>query len=127
MRGRERLPAPLVDSQQSSGREAASLLHMAWVWTALGGVYDPELGLDIVSLGLVYNVRDESGTVVIEMTLTTPGCPAAETLPEMARTAIAEAASTPVGVDIQIVWDPPWSPSMIDEEAAATMGFHVRR
>ncbi len=51
-------------------------------WSALGGVYDPELCLDVVSLGLVYGVHDEDGTVVVEMTLTTPGGPASESLPD---------------------------------------------
>lgn len=104
-----------------------SPLDVAWVWAALSGVYDPELGLDVVSLGLVYDVRDEDGTIVIEMTLTTPGCPASETLPEMARAAIAESAENPGAIDVRIVWDPPWSPALIDEEAAAAFGFRVRR
>ncbi|MHB8430795.1 MAG: metal-sulfur cluster assembly factor [Acidimicrobiales bacterium] len=102
-------------------------LDQAWVWAALGRVYDPELGLDVVSLGLVYDVRGEDGTIVVEMTLTTPGCPASESLPEMVRAAIAESAESPDAVDVRIVWDPPWSPALIDEEAAEALGFRVRR
>src|ERR1022692_2699689 len=94
---------------------------------ALGCVYDPELCLDVVSLGLVYDVRDEEGTVVVEMTLTTPGCPASETLPEMARAAVAEAVGDDVtAVDVRVVWDPPWSPAMIDNAAAEALGFRIR-
>ena len=95
-------------------------------WDALRGVYDPELYLDVVSLGLVYAVRAEGGTVVVDMTMTTPGCPASEVLPEMARTAIADAVNGAVVVDVRVVWDPPWSPAMIDEEAAAALGFRAR-
>ncbi|HUZ40718.1 MAG TPA: iron-sulfur cluster assembly protein [Acidimicrobiales bacterium] len=95
-------------------------------WDALGTVHDPELYLDIVSLGLVYDVREEDGTIVVEMTLTTPGCPASETLPEMSRAAVVEAVDSSTPVDVRIVWDPPWSPAMIDVEAAAAAGFRVR-
>jgi len=94
-------------------------------WDALRGVYDPELYLDVVSLGLVYDVRDENGAVVVEMTMTTPGCPASEVLPEMARAAIAAAADGGVEVDVRVVWDPPWSPAMIDEDAARALGFRA--
>ena len=103
---------------------AAEVLDAAW--DALRGVYDPELYLDVVSLGLVYDVRAEGGTVVVEMTMTTPGCPASEVLPEMAGAAIAEAVDGAVEVDVRVVWDPPWSPAMIDEEAAAALGFRAR-
>lgn len=95
-------------------------------WDALGCVYDPELCLDVVSLGLVYDIRDEDGTVVVDMTLTTPGCPASESLPEMARAAVADAVGTAAGVDVRVVWDPPWSPAMIDDEAARALGFRGR-
>ncbi|HEY5266525.1 MAG TPA: iron-sulfur cluster assembly protein [Acidimicrobiales bacterium] len=96
------------------------------VWGALGTVHDPELYLDIVSLGLVYDVREEDGTVVVEMTLTTPGCPASETISEMTRAAVVDVVDSSTPVDVRIVWDPPWSPAMIDAEAAAAAGFRVR-
>lgn len=94
-------------------------------WSALGCVYDPELCLDVVSLGLVYDVHDEDGTVVVEMTLTTPGCPAAESLPEMARTAIQEALGDTASIEVRVVWDPPWSPAMMHEDAAGALGFRL--
>ncbi len=95
-------------------------------WDALRCVYDPELYLDVVSLGLVYDVRDENGAVVVEMTMTTPGCPASEVLPEMARRAVADALGEGAAVDVRVVWDPPWSPTMIDEDAARALGFRSR-
>ena len=95
-------------------------------WRALETVFDPELYLDVVSLGLVYDVREEDGTIVVVMTLTTPGCPASESLSEMARAAIVQVVGHSTPVDVRLVWDPPWSPAMIDAEAAAALGFRVR-
>ncbi|MHB1548535.1 MAG: metal-sulfur cluster assembly factor [Acidimicrobiales bacterium] len=105
-------------------RSASDALDAAW--EALRGVYDPELYLDVVSLGLVYDVRAEGDDLVVDMTMTTPGCPASEVLPEMARAAIADAVDDAVGVEVRVVWDPPWSPAMIDEDAAAALGFRAR-
>ncbi len=95
-------------------------------WNALAGVYDPELYVDVVSLGLVYGVREEAGTLVIEMTMTTPGCPVSESLPEEAGAVVRQATGTAVPVEVRVVWDPPWSPAMMDETAAAALGFRVR-
>ena len=117
-------PGALADAGRWPELSASDVLDAAW--DALRGVYDPELYLDVVSLGLVYDVRAEAGTVVVEMTMTTPGCPASEVLPEMARTAIADAVDGAVEVDVRVVWDPPWSPAMIDEEAAEALGFRAR-
>ena len=103
---------------------ASDVLDAAW--DALRGVYDPELYLDVVSLGLVYDIRDENGAVIVDMTMTTPGCPASEVLPEMARVAITEAVGELVPVEVRIVWDPPWSPAMIDDDAASNLGFRAR-
>ena len=94
-------------------------------WNALAGVYDPELYLEVVSLGLVYDVRVDDGVLVVEMTMTTPGCPVSESLPEEARTAVRQAAGDSLPVDVRVVWDPPWDPSMKDEGAASALGFRV--
>ncbi|HET9093019.1 MAG TPA: metal-sulfur cluster assembly factor [Acidimicrobiales bacterium] len=90
---------------------------------ALSSVYDPELCLDVVSLGLVYSISEEDGVLAIEMTLTTPGCPAAESLPVMARAAVEAALGGSSEVRVTVVWDPPWDPSMLNMEAAAALGF----
>lgn len=95
-------------------------------WDALGQVYDPELGLDLVSLGLVYEVREEAGRVVVAMTLTTPGCPAAESLPEIAEGAVRVALGPASDAEVRLVWDPPWSPAMMSEEAAGALGLRRR-
>lgn len=92
-------------------------------WAALRDVFDPELGLDVVALGLVYRLHAEDSRLSVEMTLTTPGCPVSESLPEQARAAIVEATGGTVAVDVQVVWDPPWTPDMMDDAAASALGF----
>ncbi len=92
---------------------------------ALDTVYDPELGLSVVSLGLVYDLREEGDVLVVEMTLTTPGCPASESLPAIARDAVARAVPGAV-VDVRVVWDPPWTPARMSDLAAAALGFRRR-
>ncbi len=85
------------------------------VWSALRTVIDPEIGLDIVSLGLVYDLRIEGPRVAVTMTLTTPGCP----LEHAMRRGVAAAVGALPGVeavDVQIVWEPRWDPSMIAPE-----------
>ena len=99
---------------------------VAAAWNALASVYDPELYLDVVSLGLVYDVREQGGTIIVEMTMTTPGCPVSEALPEEARTAVQRATGACYAVDVRVVWEPPWNPDMMDETAAVALGFRVR-
>lgn len=106
--------------------QAAPAEPLDMVWDALGRVYDPELGLDVVSLGLVYDVRRESDQLVVEMTLTTPGCPASESLPDMARAAIVVAVGDAVDVDVRVVWDPPWNTTMMSDDAQVAFGFRRR-
>lgn len=118
-------PSDPVMSELAEGG-LAQLQAINAAWNALTYVYDPGLCLDVVSLGLVYDVRAENSALVVEMTLTTPGCPAADSLPEMARAAVARAVGDGVAVDMRIVWEPPWSPAMIDSLAAEAMGFRVR-
>jgi len=84
-------------------------------------VHDPELCLDVAAPGLGYDVRVEVETVAAEMTLTTPSCPASESLPEMARMALQEALG-PVAVEVRAVWGPPWSPAMMNDDAASLLG-----
>lgn len=92
-------------------------------WNALRNVYDPELAVDIVALGLVYGVREEGDEVVLEITLTTPGCPVAETIPADALAAVTEAVGSEMEVRVEIVWEPPWTPDRMEPDAAAKLGF----
>ena len=92
-------------------------------WDALRGVYDPELDLDAVSLGPLYDVHLAHEKPVVEMTMMPPGCPASEMLAEVAHAAIDDALSGSVPVDVRVVWDPARSPAMIDAGSAAALGF----
>lgn len=82
---------------------------------ALRRVYDPELGLNIVDLGLVYGVEEAEGRVRVTMTLTTPGCPVGQVILE-AVDYVLSALPGVTDVAVDIVWDPPWSPAMIADE-----------
>lgn len=92
---------------------------------ALATVIDPELQIDIVSLGLIYNVKIEGGTrVVIRMTLTTPGCPLAPVIDQMVREAMfGLVEDTDRDVVIDLTFDPPWLPDMMAEEARLELGL----
>jgi len=85
--------------------------------SALKTVYDPEIPADIYELGLIYKVDiQDDRSVAVDMTLTTPNCPAAAELPMMVENAVASVQG--VGpVNVQIVWDPPWDPSRMTDEA----------
>jgi FeS assembly SUF system protein len=90
---------------------------------SLKGVYDPEIGLDIVNLGLIYDIDiSEDGKVDIKMTLTTPGCPLAGSVEEAVKTVVS-AIDEVKDVNVELVWDPPWNPSMISEEAKQVLGI----
>ena len=89
---------------------------------ALRVVVDPEIGLPIVDLGLVYDIAVEDGTVKLVYTLTTMGCPVGPLIEHQAR-AILEQIPGVKTVDMQLVFDPPWSPDMMTEEARAALGM----
>ena len=89
---------------------AISELTEARVLESLAGVVDPELGLSIVDLGLVYGVRIDGARVAVTMTLTAPGCPLHEVMAEWARAAVAAIPGVE-RVDVAITFDPPWTPA----------------
>jgi metal-sulfur cluster biosynthetic enzyme len=93
---------------------------------ALRSVVDPELGIDIVTLGLIYAVDVREGVVFVDMTLTTPGCPVSEGLPSDAARALSLAlAPLRYSAQVRIVWDPPWTPARLDEAAARALGLRA--
>ena len=90
---------------------------------ALKTVYDPEIPADIYELGLIYKVDvDDDRMVNIDMTLTTPNCPSAAELPGMVENAVAGVPGVREA-KVQIVWDPPWDPSRMSDEARAVLNM----
>ena len=90
---------------------------------ALKSVYDPEIPADVYELGLIYKIDiGDDRAIAIDMTLTTPNCPSAQELPSMVENA---AASVPgVGpVTVNVVWDPPWDPSRMSDEARMVLNM----
>jgi metal-sulfur cluster biosynthetic enzyme len=88
----------------------------------LSEVYDPEIPIDIVNLGLIYGIDIQGGNVVISMTMTSPGCPASTQIAGESKLVVEEIPGVE-SVDIEIVWDPPWDPSKMSEEAQQSMGL----
>jgi FeS assembly SUF system protein len=79
--------------------------------------YDPEIPVNIYELGLIYDVKvDPAGVVSIKMTLTAPNCPAAQSLPIEVETKVGSIEGV-TDANVEVVWDPPWEPSMMSEAA----------
>jgi FeS assembly SUF system protein len=90
---------------------------------AIKTVYDPEIPADIYELGLIYKVDiDDDRLVNIDMTLTTPNCPSAAELPGMVENAVTSVPGVR-DAKVQIVWDPPWDPSRMSDEARAVLNM----
>lgn len=92
------------------------------IWEALKKVIDPELGVSIVDMGLVYDVRYETGVAEVEMTLTSPGCPLAPLIDRLVKEAVGGIKEVKE-VTVEIVWDPPWNTDMMSEELKAEFGY----
>ncbi|MGH7884548.1 MAG: metal-sulfur cluster assembly factor [Thermodesulfobacteriota bacterium] len=91
------------------------------VYGALKNVHDPELPVSIVDLGLIYDTQISGNNVSIKMTLTTPGCSMGAHIAGQAEAALKNAGAN--NVLIQVVWDPPWNPDMMSEEAKSRLGM----
>jgi FeS assembly SUF system protein len=93
------------------------------VIAALHSVYDPEIPVDIYELGLIYDLKvDPSGAVAIRMTLTSPGCPVAGSLPGEVRSKV-EAVPGVTSATVELVWEPPWGKERMSEAAQLTLGM----
>jgi metal-sulfur cluster biosynthetic enzyme len=89
---------------------------------ALRQVLDPEIGVNIVDLGLVYRIEVDGGRVRIAMTMTSPACPLADYLKDLVTSAIHDRVPDVADVDIVVEWEPPWDPDMMSDEARRQLG-----
>jgi FeS assembly SUF system protein len=93
------------------------------VISAIATVFDPEIPVNIYELGLIYAIEiADTGDIKVEMTLTAPGCPSAQELPEMVRAAILQIEGVGA-VAVDTVWDPPWDPSRMSEDARLSLNM----
>jgi len=101
---------------------SSSTVNEQMVLDAMRQVIDPEIGCNVVDLGLVYGVAIAGAKVTVQMTLTTPGCPMSASIAQGAQWAL-------LGIDgveeaeVELVWDPPWHPSMMSETGRAATGM----
>jgi metal-sulfur cluster biosynthetic enzyme len=113
-----------TSKENISTEKAFPKIDPEWIWENLKSVVDPEIGIDIVNLGLIYNVDvDSENNIKIEMTLTSMGCPVG---PMLQSQVYGVAASTPGAQQVQVdlLWSPPWNPqTMASEEAKDILGI----
>ncbi len=95
------------------------------VYAALHEVIDPELGINIVDLGLVYGVDiGDDGHIAIDLTLTTPGCPLHASFRQDIEETLWRSIPGLQGVSVELVWSPPWTPDLISDQGRAELGLY---
>jgi FeS assembly SUF system protein len=112
-----------IENKASSLPEAEIARMSDDIVAAIKTVYDPEIPADIYELGLIYKIDiEDDRSVKVEMTLTTPNCPSAAELPIMVETAVASVPGVS-GAKVDIVWEPPWDPSRMSDEARLVLNM----
>lgn len=107
----------------NSETPASSMPEPDAIRDILRQVVDPELGVNIVDLGLVYRIDLEPGRVLVEMTMTSQACPMGEMIVDDARAALAAALPPEVEAEVRLVWEPPWDPSMMNKRTKLHFGW----
>ncbi len=122
-RKRDYLAGFLAGEKEDVASAGAGSDLQAAVVDALKSVYDPEIPVDIYELGLIYDVDiSEDGDAVVTMTLTTPHCPVAESLPNEVELRVLSVPGIR-DAEVKLVWDPPWDPSKMSDEARLELGM----
>ena len=103
--------------------EAIHTLTETTVWDVLRQVIDPEIGCNIVDLGLVYSFEITGAKITVKMTLTTRGCPMHESIAQGVQWAMLGLEGVEEA-EVEVVWDPPWDPSMMTERGRAAVGMY---
>jgi metal-sulfur cluster biosynthetic enzyme len=104
-------------------RSCSRVINLDEVRDKLSEVLDPELGLNVVELGLIYDLWEpEEGDLHIRMTMTTPGCPMHDNISDNVQWAAAQVFGV-ADVNVEVVWDPPWSPDVMTDEAREKLGM----
>lgn len=98
------------------------MVDIKTVQNKLRECYDPEIPINILDLGLVYDIQIQEDVVHIQMTLTAPHCPLAGVLAEDVKQKVSEIEGIKK-VEVELVWDPPWTPDRISDEVKKTLGF----
>ena len=116
--------APKPDTTSASALPETEIARLTdEIVTALKTVYDPEIPADIYELGLIYKIDiADDRSVKVDMTLTTPNCPAAGELPQMVENAVASVPGVS-GATVNVVWDPPWDQSRMTDEARLVLNM----
>ncbi len=94
-----------------------------WIHEALRTVIDPEIGLNIADLGLIYETRLDASTVTVIMTMTTPACPMAEMIVTDVKSSLKQPSRKISSVNVEVVWEPPWTPEMVSDQGREQMGW----
>lgn len=108
-------------AQADQDANGSSSLEYA-VIAALKEIYDPEIPINIYDLGLIYRVDIDGSAVEIDMTLTTPGCPVAQSFPGMVENTVSKVPGIDVA-RVELVWDPPWTQENLTDEARLQLGL----
>jgi FeS assembly SUF system protein len=116
------IPAGAVSAAAADSQSTAPSTLEESIVEELRTVYDPEIPVNIYDLGLIYDIGVEGGDVAVKMTLTAPGCPVAGEMPGMVEVAVRRVTGVET-CDVELVWDPPWNPDMMSEEARLTLNI----
>ncbi len=112
----------LVDGAPALESVVAAAADRAVIHQLLYEVIDPELGVNIVDLGLIYGIAVTDDVARVRMTLTTPGCPLSDYMDDEIHRVLADLPDVN-DADVSIVWDPPWDPNMMSEAAKRQLGW----